>query len=96
MKVQNDTSFDKVFQKYGLNYYSSEYVDELRNNNIDRDSYIAPNEGSQEIFLTTKAQVAFFAGVRGTGKTAALLQTGYPYVEATNSAAYTMFLKGGK
>ena len=81
MKVENDTAFDKVFQKYGLNYYSSEYVDELRNNNIDHNSYIAPNEGSQETFLTTKAQVAFFAGVRGTGKTAALLQTGYPYVD---------------
>jgi len=80
MKQDKDIVFDKVFQKYGLNYYSSDYIDELRNNNIDHDVYIAPNKGSQEIFLTTKAQVAVFSGVIGTGKTAALLQSAYQYI----------------
>ena len=81
MKEDENIIYDKVFLKYGLNYYTTKYVDELRNNSIDHDAYIAPNQGSQEIFLTTKAQIALFSGVIGCGKTAALLQTGYPYVD---------------
>lgn len=72
--------YDPVFDKYGMQVYTEEYVDKLRHSPNAREEYIIPNKGHQEEFLTTKAQIAIFAGVRGTGKSASLIMTTYPYV----------------
>lgn len=72
--------YDKVFSSFNMEIYSNEYIEMLRNDSSCNERYIIPSK-RQEIFLTTKAQVAFYTGIRGCGKTSALLMSAYPYID---------------
>jgi len=81
VKINEDSKFDKVFQSYGMNFYSTEYVNVIRNDKELLDATICPYEGNQEKFLTSTADLVFYSGTRGAGKTGALLMSIYPYIE---------------
>ena len=73
--------YDNVFLSRGEEIYTNKYIASLRDDVVNRNNYIIPNEGHQEMFLTTKAQIAIYSGVRGAGKTSAMLMSVYPYTD---------------
>lgn len=76
----NDSQYlDPVFLQCGMEVYTTEYVDSLRNENIElkrkgRRSYnLIPQAGFQEKVLTNEADIIICGGRRGAGKTAVSL-----------------------
>ena len=47
-------------------------------------NYVAPQPGSQEVFLNTNADLVLYGGAAGAGKTAALLMDSLRFIEDPN------------
>ena len=73
--------YDPVFHEYGIDAYTHEYIEQIRLNPDLKDNIIIPNNGGQEKFISTPAQITIYSGVRGVGKTAAELLSTYPYID---------------
>ena len=78
---------DPVFLQYGVEAYSSEYINSLREENLDlkrkgkRSYNIVPQAGFQEKVLTNLADIVICGGVRGAGKTAIGLIGAFYYAD---------------
>ena len=78
---------DPVFLQYGMEVYSTEYIDMLRKENLElkqkgkRSYNLVPQAGFQEKVLTSLADIVICGGVRGAGKTAVGLIGGFYYAE---------------
>lgn len=78
---------DPVFLQYGVEAYSSEYINSLREENLDlkrkgkRSYNIIPQSGFQEKVLTNLADIVICGGVRGAGKTAIGLIGAFYYAD---------------
>ena len=73
---------DPVFLEYGMEVYTYEHVDRLRNDKELRKKIIAPNAGSQEKVLSCDSDLIIHAGLRGSGKTAVLCMNSYQSIES--------------
>ena len=75
-RIDERQYLDPVFLEYGLEVYSSEYIETLRKENLDlkrtgkRSYNLIPQAGFQENVLTSMADIVICGGVRGAGKTA--------------------------
>ena len=78
---------DPVFLEYGMEVYDSDYIEELRKENLElkrlgRRSYnLVPQAGFQEKVLTNTADIKIVGGKRGSGKTFISLFGALPYAE---------------
>lgn len=78
---------DPVFEKYGMEVYSYDFIEHLRKENLElkkkgKRSYdLVPQAGFQEKVLTSEADLTICGGVRGAGKTAVALIGGLYYAE---------------
>ena len=78
---------DPVFLEYGLEVYSNDYINKLRDENLAlkkkgrRSFNLVPQAGFQEKVLTNEADIIVCGGVRGAGKTAVALIGAFYYVE---------------
>lgn len=87
-------TFDPVFQDYGMQVYSYEYIENLRHENLElkkrgkRTYNLIPQAGFQEIVLTNEADIKIIGGSRGSGKTAVSLIGALPYSENPDIAMY--------
>ena len=67
---------DPVFLEYGMEVYTNEYIEMLREENLElkrkgkRSYNLVPQAGFQEKVLTSLADIVICGGVRGAGKTA--------------------------
>ena len=67
---------DPVFLEFGMEVYSNEYIESLRQENLElkrkgkRSYNLIPQAGFQEKVLTSLADIVICGGVRGAGKTA--------------------------
>lgn len=67
---------DPVFLKHGVEVYSYDFIEMLRNENLQlkkrgrRSTNLIPQAGFQEKVLTSDADIVICGGVRGAGKTA--------------------------
>lgn len=87
-EVQDNKDFlDPVFLKYGVEVYSNEYIQKVREENLDakrkgkRVWSIVPQEGFQEKVLTNEADIKIIGGSRGSGKTAISLIGAFYYAD---------------
>lgn len=92
---------DKLFPQQVLTLlnYDTEQVELIMKCLTDK-SFIAPQPGSQEVFLNTTADIVLYGGAAGSGKTAALLMDSLRHIEDPNyKAVYfrrnTTQLRGG-
>lgn len=78
---------DPVFLEYGMEVYSRDYIDKLRDENLElkrkgkRSYNLIPQPGFQEKVLTSLADIVICGGVRGAGKTAVGLIGALYYVD---------------
>lgn len=78
---------DPVFLKYGMEVYSTEYIEMLRAENLElkkkgRRTYnLIPQAGFQENVLISEADIIICGGVRGAGKTAVALIGALEYAD---------------
>lgn len=78
---------DPVFLEYGMEVYGTDYIEELRKENLElkrlgRRSYnLVPQAGFQEKVLTNTADIKIVGGKRGSGKTFISLFGALPYAE---------------
>lgn len=80
-EILNKKYLDPDFLDFGMEVYTYEYVDSLRNNKEARKITIIPNKGSQEEVLACDSDVVIFAGLRGSGKSALLCMNSYHGIE---------------
>lgn len=86
---------DPVFKFFGMDVYDYDYVDRLRSDKKNLKKMIVPMRGSQEKAACADADIVFYVGLRGVGKSALLLQKAYPYIEHPSfSAAFFRREKG--
>lgn len=92
---------DKLFPQQVLTLlrYTPEQVSHIMRCWKDK-SYIAPQPGSQEVFLNTTADIVLYGGAAGSGKTAALLMDALRFKDDPNYRAVyfrknTTQLQGG-
>lgn len=72
---------DPVFLEHGIEVYTYEYFDKLRNDKKLRKRIIAPNPGSQEKALACESDLIIYTGLRGVGKSGYLCMTNYDRLE---------------
>lgn len=77
--MEDEKYLDPVFLQYGQKVYTYNHIEELRKKKSKKD--IIPQKGGQEMLLTSEANIIFYGGVRGGGKSAGLLMNGYKYIE---------------
>ena len=77
--MEDEKYLDPVFLQYGQKVYTYDRIEELRKKKSKKD--IIPQKGGQEMLLTSEANIIFYGGVRGGGKSAGLLMNGYKYIE---------------
>lgn len=77
--MEDEKYLDPVFLQYGQKVYTYDRIEELRKKKSKKD--IIPQKGGQEMLLTSEANIIFYGGIRGGGKSAGLLMNGYKYIE---------------
>lgn len=78
----DSSNLDPVFAEMGMEVYTYEYIEELRELNSSRN--IIAQKGSQEVFLADSTDICIFGGKRGGSKTFSLLLEGLYDVEHPN------------
>lgn len=78
--MEDEKYLDPVFLKYGQKVYTYDYIEKLRKEKSKKN--VIPQKGGQEMLLTSEANIIFYGGVRGGGKSAGLLMNGYKYIES--------------
>lgn len=83
---ENIANYDPVFLKYGMKVYSNEYIQKLREENLDlkakgkRIHNLVPQEGFQERVCLADADLLIIGGRRGAGKSFVALFKALPYI----------------
>ena len=85
---------DPVFLEYGMEIYDTEYIDRIREENINlkrlgkRVYNIVPQAGFQEKVITNEADIKIIGGKRGSGKSFISLFDATLYFEDPDANLY--------
>ena len=92
--IDERTYLDPVFLQYGREVYTYDYVERIREENLDlkrrgkRSYNLTPQAGFQEQVLTSLADIVICGGRRGAGKSAVALMGALPYSDNPEVAMY--------
>ena len=85
-EAEDPKNFDPVFLKYGMKVYSYEYIQKLREENLELKTKgkgvhnLVPQEGFQERVCLADADLVIIGGKKGGGKTWVALFKAMPYM----------------
>ena len=82
MNEIEQSRLDPVFASVGVEVYTYDYIEELREDNLSTN--IIAQVGSQELFLADSTDICIFGGKRGGSKTYSLLLEGLYSVDYPN------------